>query len=218
MNNELEIKISSNVEKANEKLDNLIKLLNDSSVASDNYSKTLKRLETSLNEINGVLTKTNRLSNFVTVLNKAISTAEILSNISLSSFNKQLDMLLDKEHSIYSKFKEIDLSDKIKWGKGNEKLSFVEDINKATLSAKRLESIDLNLFQSQLTGLISTLKVVSNYLKNIDGNGISKVLASIPRSINSLNKIDMRKTYGTFSALTRIIEPFLNKLQQSEKA
>lgn len=218
MNNELEIKISSNVEKANEKLDNLIKLLNDSSVASDNYSKTLKRLETSLNEINGVLTKTNRLSNFVTVLNKAISTAEILSNISLSTFNKQLDMLLEKEHSIYSKFKEIDLSDKIKWGKGNEKLSFIEDINKATLSAKRLESIDLNLFQGQLSGLISTLKVASNYLKNIDGNGISKVLSSIPRSINSLNKIDMRKTYGTFSALTRIIEPFLNKLQQSEKA
>ena len=68
LNNELEIKISSNIEQANKKLDDLIRLLNNSSTASDNYSKTLKRLELGLNEISNVLTKTNRMSNFVMLL------------------------------------------------------------------------------------------------------------------------------------------------------
>ena len=218
MNNELEIKISSNIEEANKKLDDLIRLLNSTSSASDNYNKSLKRMETGLNEISNVLTKTNRMSNFVMVLNKAISCAEILSNISLTEFNNQLDKLLEKEYSIYSKFRALDLADKINLGTSNQKVGFIDDINKATLSAKRLETIDLSLFENQLTGLISTLQIASESLNKIDGNKISKVLSSIPRSINNINKIDLRKTYGTFSSLTRIIEPFLKKLEQSKES
>ena len=48
-----------------------------------------------------------------------------------SAFNKQLDMLLEKEYNIYSKFRTLDLSDKLNLGSSNQKISFIDDINKA---------------------------------------------------------------------------------------
>lgn len=98
---------------------------------------------------------------------------------------------------------------------------FVDEMNKATLSAKRLCKVDLREFESKLYSLYDTVGIFSDSMKKIDSFGIDSVtksLRSLPNSINKINELDMRKTYGSFNSLTRVIDPFLQKIQQSEVA
>ena len=128
-----------------------------------------------------------------------------------NSINKIISSLTGLESKVDSVKNEI--------GKTNQISNFVNEMNKATLSAKRLSKTDLSTFKSQLDSLYNTISSFSSSLTSTNTTSlenISKIFRSIPTSINKINEIDMRKTYGSFNSLTRIIDPFLKKLQQSE--
>lgn len=106
-----------------------------------------------------------------------------------------------------------------KLGQTNQISNFINEMNKATLSAKRLSKTDMSQFKSQLESLYSTIKSFSDSITGVNNSSLenlNKVFRGIPNSINKINQLDMKKTYGSFNSLTRIIDPFLTKLQQSE--
>ena len=128
---------------------------------------------------------------------------------------KDVDKLIRSLTGIENKVDSI--SNKL--GQTNQISNFINEMNKATLSAKRLSKIDMNQFKSQLNSLYDTITKFSSSLTGVNTNSLenlNKTFRGIPNSINKINELDMRKTYNSFNSLTRILDPFLKKLQQSE--
>ena len=130
---------------------------------------------------------------------------------------KEVDRLIKSLTGIENKVDSI--SNKL--GQTNQISNFIDEMNKATLSAKRLSKTDMTQFENQLNSLYNTINKFSSSLVGVNTsslNDLNKTFRGIPSSINKINELDMRKTYNSFNSLTRIIEPFLKKLKESEKS
>lgn len=147
----------------------------------------------------------NKLSSIGNTLDKTANKVD--SNNKIDSFVSQLNKARATLEQISNEL-----------GANGKLSSFINDLNRATLSAKRLDKINLDTFESQLEKIMTIVQTMASKFEIMPSNGLSKLLSSIPNSIKKLNELDMRKTYGTFNSLTRIIEPFLNKLKESEEA
>ena len=142
-------------------------------------------------------------------------TLELQIKSASSNACKDVDKLIRSLTGIENKVDSI--SNKL--GQTNQISNFINEMNKATLSAKRLSKTDMNQFKNQLNSLYDTIAKFSSSLTSVNTSSLeslNKAFRGIPSSINKINGLDMRKTYNSFNSLTRIIDPFLTKLQQSE--
>lgn len=154
----------------------------------------------------------NGFYKIATSLNRVVNGAMKINELDISLFREQFKELnttileMTKENENFANYD----------NSGYDKL--VSSLTKVVNSAYKLNGVDLSAFRQQLIGVNETTYNVMKQFENIESNDVSKIIGRIANSVNRLNKIDLRKTYGTFQSLIRIIDPFLEKINASATA
>ena len=97
----------------------------------------------------------------------------------------------------------------------------IKDLKNLKKSLNGFSKINLDKVQANLTTIsnldFSRIENAFAPLKNVDTKTISSVNRQMKNIANlNLDKVDFKKLYGQFGTLTRIIEPFIQKIQKAE--
>ena len=96
--------------------------------------------------------------------------------------------------------------------------SAISSIDKIISKLRELDKVSKSLNVDSIKNITDTINGISTQSNFTDA---TKSLSKFINALNRLNKIpqfDTRKIYGTFSSLTRIIDPFLTKIRESESS
>ena len=139
-----------------------------------------------------------------------------VGNIEIGIKSSSLKALegIDKTISKLQEFKKID----------KELQNIFSSINKLTNGFSKLSKLNVNPLNNKITEISKSADLFVKSLSSLQQPNFSETATSLNKLTNAFRQLDKVKTfdfrqmYESFNRLTRIVDPFLQKLQASEKS